>query len=173
MSHRRTLALVPAVAVLVAGAAPAAAQTPGLIPTVSKIRTNGIGAFKTGMTQKQADKAAGTVYYVKSRVGSCVYWDFGPPGTPQGPFLRFQKNRLRYVDVGRRQFRTKRGVQVGDRAKKVRHKYHGLKHRTNIGGDRQLVWNSGKGRLIFTIVSGKVSRIAGGKVPWILQDECV
>jgi hypothetical protein len=35
------------------------------------------------------------------------------------------------------------------------------------------VWKSGKGRLIFTIAGGKVSRIAGGKVPWVLQQECV
>ena len=68
MPHRRLLVLVPAVA-LAFGAAPATAQPPGLIPTVSKIRTNGIGAFRTGMTRKQAHKAAGTVYYVPSRVG--------------------------------------------------------------------------------------------------------
>jgi hypothetical protein len=174
MPHSRTLALAGALAISVSTAAPAAAQIqPGLIPTVSKIRTNGIGAFKTGMTQKQADKAAGTVYYVKSKVGSCVYWDFGPPGTGKGPTLRFHNNRLRYVDVARKQFKTKRGVEVGDRVRKVRHKYHGLKRREDLGGGHELVWKSGKGRLIFTIVGGKVSRIAGGKVPWVLQQECV
>jgi hypothetical protein len=173
MPHRRTLAPVLAVAVAAGAAAPAAAQPPGLIPTVSKIRTNGIGAFKTGMTRKQARKAAGTVYYVPSHVGNCTYWDFGPPGTGKGPTLRFHNGRLRYVDVARKQFKTKRGVEVGDRVRKVKRKYHGLHRRTDLGGGYELVWKAHKGRLIFTIVNGKVSRIAGGTVPWVLQQECV
>jgi hypothetical protein len=172
MPHRRLVFLAVPAAALAVGAAPAAAQPPGLIPTVSKIRTNGIGAFKTGMTRKQARKAAGTVYYVPSHVGGCTYWDFGPPGTGQGPTLRFHDGRLRYVDVARKQFKTKRGVEVGDRAHKVRHKYHGLRTRDNIGGGHDLVWKSHKGRLIFSIVNGKVAKIAGGKVPWVLQQEC-
>jgi hypothetical protein len=173
MPHGRTLALVPAVALALGAAAPASAQPPGLIPTVSKVRTNGIGAFKTGMTRKQAHKAAGTVYYVPSHVGSCTYWDFGPPGTGQGPFLRFHNGRLRYVDVGRKQFKTKRGVEVGDSVRKVRRKYNGLHRRTDLGGGYELVWKVHRGRLIFTIVNGRVSRIAGGTAPWALQQECV
>jgi hypothetical protein len=172
MSDRRILAFVPALALTAGLVAPASAQPPGLIPTVSKIRTNGIGAFRTGMTRKQAHRAAGTVYYVPSRVGGCLYWDFGPPGTGQGPTLRFHHGRLRYVEVARKQFATKRGVEVGDRAHKVRHNYHGLRTRQNIGGDRDLIWKSHKGRLIFTIVNGRVARIVGGKVPWVLQQEC-
>jgi hypothetical protein len=171
MPHRRSLVLLPAAAL--AFAAPAAAQPPGLIPTVSKIRTNGIGAFKVGMTRKQARKAAGTVYYVPSRVGACTYWDFGPPGTGKGPTLRFHGKRLRYVEVARAQFATKRGVEVGDRAREVRHKYHGLRTRENLGGGHDLVWKSHKGRLIFSIANGRVTRIAGGLVPWVLQQECV
>jgi hypothetical protein len=109
MLRRRSLLLVPAVAL--ACAAPAAAQPPGLIPTVSKIRTNGIGAFKVGMTRKQA--------------------------------------------------------------REVRHTYHGLRTRENLGGGHDLVWKSHKGRLIFSIANGRVTRIAGGRVPWVLQQECV
>jgi hypothetical protein len=172
MPDRRSLVLAPAAALALGLAAPAAAQPPGLIPTVSKIRTKGSGAFRTGMTRKQARRAAGTVYYVPSRVGSCLYWDFGPPGTGQGPTLRFHSGRLRYVEVARKQFATKRGVQVGDRAHKVRHNYHGLRTRQNIGGGHDLVWKSHKGRLIFSIAGGRVSRIVGGKVPWVLQQEC-
>ena len=174
MPHRRTLALAPAAAALALGlAAPASAQQPGLIPTVSKIRFDGIGAFKVGMTQKQADRAAGTVYYVKSRVGSCVYWDFGPPNTGKGPYLRFHKGKLRYVDTGRKQFATKRGVEVGDSVRKVRRRYKRLHRRADLGGGYELLARRGKGRLIFTIVNKKVSRIAGGTVPWVLQQECV
>jgi hypothetical protein len=172
MSYRRSLAVAATVA-LASAAVPAAAQTPGLIPTVSKIRTNGIGAFKVGMTRKQARKAAGTVYYVPSRVGACVYWDFGPPGTGKGPTLRFHKGRLRYVEVARKQFATKRGVEVGDRVREVRRKYNGLRSRPNLGGGRDLVWKAHKGRLIFSIANGRVHRIAGGRVPWVLQQECV
>ena len=122
MSHRRSLALVPAAAALALGlAAPGSAQIkPGLIPTVSKIRFDGIGAFKVGMTPKQADRAAGTVYYVKSRVGDCVYWDFGPPNTGKGPLLRFHNGKLRYVDTGRKQFKTIQGApQTVDSLKEI------------------------------------------------------
>jgi hypothetical protein len=170
MPHRRTLVLAGTLAI--AAAAPAAAQTPGLIPTVSKIRPDGIGAFKVGMTQKQANKAAGTVYYVKSRVGACVYWDFGPPGTGKGPTLRFHGGKLRYVEVARKQFKTKRGVQVGDRVGKVRSKYNHLHRRVDLGGGYEYVIKFKRNRLMFTIVNGRVSAIAGGTAPWALQQEC-
>jgi hypothetical protein len=172
MPYRRTLALAPAAALVLALAAPATAQTPGLIPTVSKLRTNGIGKVKVGMTVKQARKAAG-VYMVKTRVGSCVYLDAGKPGTPQGPFLRFHGGKLRYIGVGRKGFQTKRGIDIGDRAREVRHKYNGLRSRPDLGGGRELVWKSHRGRLIFTIINGKVTHMAGGRAPWVLQQECV
>src|SRR5690349_24620514 len=102
MPHRRTLLVVPALLALPL-AAPAAAQPPGLIPTVSKIRPDGSGAFKVGMTPNQARKAAGTVYHVKQEVGARTYWDFGPPNTVQVPPRRLPNVRPRHADVGRRQ----------------------------------------------------------------------
>ena len=172
MPHRRTLVLAPAVALALAAATPATAQTPGLIPTVSKLRTNGIGKVKVGMTVKQAREAAG-VYMVKSRVGDCTYLDAGKPGTPQGPFLRFHSGKLRYIGVGRKGFETKRGIDIGDKAREVRRKYNGLHSRPDLGGGRELVWKAKRGRLIFTIVGGKVTHMAGGRAPWVLQQECV
>jgi len=173
MPDRRTL-LVPATVALALGVTgPASAQEPGLIPTVSKIRYDGIGAFKVGMTRKEAHKAAGTVYYTKARVGDCLYWDFGPPGTPEGPFLRFHDGRLRAVEVGVEDFATKRGVEVGDRVREVRRKYKRLHRRVDLGGGYELVKRRGDYRLIFTIVNKRVSRIAGGQAPWVLQQECV
>jgi hypothetical protein len=172
MPHRRTLALAPAIALALAATAPATAQTPGLIPTVSKLRTNGIGKVKVGMTVKQARQAAG-VHMVKSKVGDCTYLDAGKPGTPEGPFLRFHDGRLRYVGVGRKGFATKRGIDIGDRVREVKRKYDGLKRRPDLGGGYELVWKVKRGRLIFTIVGGKVSAMAGGTAPWALQQECV
>jgi hypothetical protein len=175
MPHRRTL-LLPATVALALGAAvvpaSAAQQPPGLIPTVSKIRFNGIGAFYVGMNRKQAREAAGTVYYTHQRVGSCLYWNFGPPGTPDGPFLRFHSGRLRYVETGTNEFATKRGVKVGDRVRKVRKRYHRLHRRVDLGGGYELVARKGHNRLIFTIVNKRVSAIAGGTAPWALQQEC-
>jgi hypothetical protein len=173
MPHRRTLAVLAAAALALGLAASAAAQPPGLIPTVSKIRPDGIGAFTVGMTQKQADKAAGTVYYVKSRVGNCVYWDFGPPGTGEGPTLRFHGGKLRYVETGTKEFKTKRGVKVGDPVRKVRRKYNHLHRRVDLGGGYEYVVRFKRNRLMFTIVNGRVSLIAGGTAPWALQQECV
>jgi hypothetical protein len=171
MPHRRLLLLAPVLALGLA--APASAQQPGIIPTVSKIRFDGIGAFKVGMTRKQARKAAGTVYYTKQRVGACLYWNFGPPGTPDGPFLRFHSGRLRYVEAGTNEYATLRGVKVGDRVRKVRRKYKRLHRREDLGGGYELVARKGKNRLFFTIVNKRVSTIAGGTIPWALQQECV
>lgn len=171
MPHRRTLLLVPVLAVGLA--VPASAQAQGLIPTVSKIRYNGLGAFKTGMTPKEADRAADTVFYTRSRVGDCLYFDFGPPNTGEGPYLRFHNGRLRYVDTGVEDYATKKGVEVGDRVREVRRKYKHLHRRVDLGGGYELVSRKGKFRLIFTIVNKRVSRIAGGRAPWALQQECV
>jgi len=171
MPGRRAFACVP-IAALLGLAAPAAAQAPGLIPTVSKIRPDGIGKVKIGMTIKQAREAAG-VHLVRSRVGECVYLDSGPPGTGQGPTLRFHDGRLRRVHVARPEFATRRGVEVGDRAREVRRKYSGLRRDIDLGGGSTLIWKRGKGRLMFTIRNKRVAEIAGGRVPFVLQQECV
>ncbi|HWM11157.1 MAG TPA: hypothetical protein VNO82_17505 [Solirubrobacteraceae bacterium] len=171
MPSRLTLA-VP-LAVLSAGlAAPASAQAPGLVEGVSKLRTNGIGAVKTGMTIREARAAAG-VHLERERVGDCVYLVDGPPNTGQGPTLRFHNGKLRAVDVARKGFRTRRGVQYGDRTRKVRRLYKRLSSRGNLGGGRDLIWKRGKGRLIFSVAQGRVYRITGGRTPWVLQQECV
>ena len=153
-------------------APPEPGQPPGLIPTVSKIRPDGIGKVKIGMTVTQARDAAG-VHMERSRVGDCVYLASGPPGTGQGPTLRFHEGRLRRVHVARSGFATKRGVEVGDRVRKVRREYSGLRRDIDLGGGYTLIWKHGKGRLMFTIGGGKVLAIAGGPVPWVLQQECV
>ena len=170
MPSRRTLALPLLLALGLA--APASAQAPGLEEGVSKLRTNGIGAVKTGMTVKEARKAAG-VHLERSRVGDCVYLVDGPPTTGQGPTLRFHGGKLRHVTVGRAGYATKRGVEVGDRARKVRRLYKRLNSRRNLGGGRDLIWRRGKGRLIFSLAQGRVYRIAGGRAPWALWMECV
>ena len=153
-------------------APPESGQAPGLIPSVSKIRPDGIGKVRIGMTVKEARDAAG-VHMERSRVGDCVYLSSGPPGTGQGPTLRFHEGRLRRVHVARKGFATKRGVEVGDRVREVRRKYSGLRRDIDLGGGYTLIWKRGKGRLMFTIGGGKVLAIAGGPVPWVLQQECV
>jgi hypothetical protein len=170
MSSRLTALL--SVAAVLALAAPASAQAPGLVEGVSKIRTNGIGKVKTNMTIRQAREAAG-VHLERSRVGDCVYLVDGPPNTGQGPTLRFHNGRLRYIDVARKGFATRRGVEVGDRARKVRRLYKRLTSRRSLGGDRQLIWKRGRGRLIFSLAQGRVFKIAGGRMPEVLQMECV
>jgi hypothetical protein len=171
MSGRRAVACVPIVAVL-GLAAPASAQVPGLVPGVAKIRPDGIGKVRIGMTIREAREAAG-VHMVRSRVGECVYLDSGPPGTGQGPTLRFHDGRLRRVHVARREFATKRGVEVGDRAREVRRKYRGVQRDVDLGGGHTLIWKRGNGRLMFTIRNKRVAEIAGGPVPFVLQQECV
>jgi hypothetical protein len=171
MRSRLTAALPVALALGLA--APASAQTPGLVEGVSKIRPNGIGKVRTGMTIKEAKDAAGT-HMTRAQVGECTYLDNGPPGTGQGPTLRFHDGRLRHIHVARKGFATQRGVEVGDKAKEVRQKYKGLGSRGNLGGGKDLVWRGPKGgRLIFSVADGKVYGITGGKVPWVNQQECV
>jgi hypothetical protein len=170
MSARLTAALTVSAALGLA--APAAAQAPGLVEGVSKLRTNGIGKVKTNMTVREAREAAG-VHLERSRVGDCVYLVDGPPNTGQGPTLRFHNGKLRYIDVARKGFATRRGVEVGDRTRKVRRLYKRLKSRQNLGGGRDLIWKRGRGRLIFSVAQGRVYRIAGGRMPQVMWMECV
>jgi hypothetical protein len=171
MTGRRAIAGL-SIATVLGLALPASAQSPGLIPTVSKIRPNGIGKVKTGMTIRQARQAAG-VHLERSKVGDCVYLSAGPPGTGQGPTLRFHNGRLRRVHVARKDFGTTRGVEVGDRVREVRRKYSGLRRDIDLGGGYTLIWKRGNRRLVFTIGGKKVIAIAGGPMPWVLQQECV
>jgi hypothetical protein len=168
MPSRRLIAAVPLTLVL---ALPGAAQAQGIVPGESKLRHNGIGKVFTGMTIKKARKAAG-IPLKRSRVGDCVYLS-ATPGSPDGPDLRFVGGKLRSVSVGRDGYATKRGVEVGDRARKVRRLYKRLTSRPNLGGGRDLVFKRGRHRLIFSVAQGRVYRISGGRAPWALWQECV
>jgi hypothetical protein len=152
-------------------ALPGAAHAQGIVPGVSKLRHNGIGKVYTGMTIKKARQAAG-IPLERSRVGECVYLT-ATPGSPDGPTLRFNDGKLRQVSVGRAGYATRRGVEVGDRARKVRRLYKRLTSRPNLGGGRELVFKRGRYRLIFALAQGRVYRISGGRAPWALWQECV
>jgi len=167
MLSRRLIAVTLAFAFT----APAAAHDQGIVPGESKLRHNGLGKVYTGMTIKKARKAAG-IPLMRSRVGDCVYLS-ATPGSPDGPDLRFVDGKLRSVSVGRAGYTTKRGVEVGDRARKVRRLYKRLKSRPNLGGGRELVFKRGRYRLIFALAQGRVYRISGGRAPWALWQECV
>jgi hypothetical protein len=167
MPSRRLIPLTLAFAF----AAPGAAHAQGIVPGESKLRHNGIGKVFTGMTIKKARKAAG-IPLTRSRVGECVYLS-ATPGSPDGPDLRFHDGKLRHVTVGRAGYATKRGVEVGDRARKVRRLYKRLTSRPNLGGGRDLVYKTGRHRLIFSVAEGRVYRISGGRAPWALWQECV
>jgi hypothetical protein len=168
MRSRRLIASVPLILVL---AVPGAAHAQGIVVGESKLRHNGIGKVFTGMTIKKARKAAG-IPLQRSRVGDCVYLS-ATPGSPDGPDLRFVDGRLRSVSVGRSGYATKRGVEVGDRVRKVRRLYKRLKTRPNLGGGREYVFKRGRYRLIFAAAQGRVYRISGGRAPWALWQECV
>jgi hypothetical protein len=167
MPQRRLIALTLAFAF----AAPGAAHAQGIVRGESKIRDNGIGKVFTGMTVKKARRAA-DIPLERSRVGDCVYLS-ATPGSPVGPELRFHDGKLRHVSVGGDGFATKRGVEVGDRARKVRRLYKRLSSRANLGGGRDLIARRGRHRLIFGVAQGRVYRISGGRAPWALQQECV
>jgi hypothetical protein len=167
MPSRRLVALTLAFTFAV----PGAAHAQGIVLGQSKIRHNGIGKVFTGMTIKKARQAAG-IPLERSSVGDCVYLS-ATPGSPDGPTLRFHGGKLRHVTVGRDGYATRRGVEVGDRARKVRRLYKRLSSRQNLGGGRDLVYRTGRHRLIFSVAQGRVYRISGGRAPWALYQECV
>ena len=167
MPSRRLIALTLAFTFAV----PGAAHAQGIVLGQSKIRHNGIGKVFTGMTIKEARNAAG-IPLTRSEVGDCVYLS-ATPGSPDGPSLRFHGGKLRHVMVGRDGYATKRGLEVGDRARKVRRLYKRLTTRQNLGGGRDLVFKTGRHRLFFSVAQGRVYRISGGRAPWALQQECV
>ena len=167
MPSRRLVALTLALTFAV----PGVAHAQGIVPGQSKLRHNGIGKVFTGMTIKKARKAAG-IPLTRSRVGDCVYLS-ATPGSPEGPDLRFHGGKLRYVTVGRAGYATRRGVEVGDRVRKVRRLYKRLNSRPNLGGGRDLLFRVHRHRLIFSVAQGRVYRISGGRAPWALFQECV
>lgn len=157
-------------------AAPAAAQTPGLVPTVHDLHLKGIGKVRFGMTVKEARDAAG-VYMTRSRVNECTYLDAGPPGTGQGPTLMFVKGKFRVVTTRRprREFSTPKGVGVGTRLRRVRRLYPGAERTVNIGNPQgfNLVWKRGrKRRFVFEISNGRVFGIKSGVMPYVKWQEC-
>lgn len=163
-----------AVPLAVALAAPATAQTPGLVPTVSKVTLTGIGEVKFGMTKEQAKEAAG-VYLRDETVGECNILDAGPPGTPQGPFLYFVDDKFVKVVVGRKGFRTPANVGYRSPASTVRRKYKDTKRVANIGGGYNLVWTSKatpSAKYVFSIARSRVYQAASGVTPAIDQQEC-
>lgn len=168
MPSRRLLA---SAALLLALAVPGAADAQGIVQGQSKIRDNGIGKVFTGMTIRKARQAAG-IPLERSRVGDCVYLS-ATPGGPEGPTLRFHDGKLRHVTVGGAGYATRRGVEVGDRVRKVRRLYPRLRSRSNLGGGRDLIAKRKRHRLIFSVAQGRVYRISGGRAPWALQQECV
>lgn len=168
MPSRRLLA---SAALLLALAVPGAADAQGIVQGQSKVRDNGIGKVFTGMTIRKARQAAG-IPLERSRVGDCVYLS-ATPGSPEGPTLRFHDGKLRHVTVGGAGYATRRGVEVGDRVRKVRRLYPRLRSRSNLGGGRDLIAKRKRHRLIFSVAQGRVYRISGGRAPWALQQECV
>jgi hypothetical protein len=163
-------------AALVALAAPAAAQAPGMVPGVHDLHLKGIGDVRFGMTVKQARDAAG-VHMTKSRVNQCTYLVAGPPGTGKGPTLMFVGGKLRVVSTtrSRRAFSTPKGVGVGTRLRRVRRLYPGGERTINIGapGGFNLVWKRGrKRRFVFEVYNGRVFGIKSGVMPWIKWQEC-
>jgi hypothetical protein len=168
----RRAVLTGAGAFALAAAAPAVAQTPGLIPHTSNVTRAGIGKVTFGMTIQQAKDAAG-VYLRQEKVGACTYLDAGPPGTPDGPFLRFHHGRFRQVSVGTNDYRTNKHLGVGSSVRKVRHRYPHSRRVSNIGGGYRLVWpRTGRGKLVFVIADGKVSNLISGRTPWVNDQEC-
>jgi hypothetical protein len=175
MRIRSGIATLP-LAVAIAFAASAIAQTPGLVPGVHHLHLKGIGKVRFGMTVKEARDAAG-VHMVKSRVNQCTYLDAGPPGTGQGPTLMFVGGKFRVVTTRRprREFSTPKGVGVGTRLRRVRRLYPGAERTVNIGAPQgfNLVWKRGhKRRFVFEISNGKVFGIKSGVMPYVKWQEC-
>jgi hypothetical protein len=168
----RRAVLTGAGALALTAAAPAVAQTPGLIPHTSDVTRAGIGKVTFGMTLQQAKDAAG-VFLRQEKVGACTYLDAGPPGTPDGPFLRFHDGRFRQVEVGINDYRTHKHLGVGSPVRKVRHRYPHSRRVGNIGGGYRLIWpRTGRGRLVFVIGRGRVTNLISGQTPWVRDQEC-
>lgn len=175
MSPRFLAAALP-LAATAALAAPAAAQTPGMVPTVHKLHLNGIGKVRFGMTVNEARRAAG-VHMTRGRVNQCTYLTAGPPQTGQGPTLMFVRGKLRSIHTQRPRgdFPTPKGVDIGTRARRVRHLYPGGFRTVNIGAPQgfNLVWKRGRSRrFVFEIFNGRVFGMRSGVMPWVMWQEC-
>jgi hypothetical protein len=110
---------------------------------------------------------------------------FAVPGAAHAQGIVLGQSKIRHNGIGKvftsmtiKKARETTGIplersEVGDRARKVRRLYGRLTSRSNLGGGRDLVYKTGRHRLIFSVAQGRVYRISGGRAPWVLFQECV
>ena len=134
-----------------------------LIAATAALTPHGLGDVRTGMTERQVEKAIGEQIEPTGPNGNaCTTANFGGRN-----YLLFSDGRLRRVTVASKKYETRKGVGVGDPLEKVVELYPGAKrsrHAYDPKGFYFDVLRSKRG-LRFETDARKVTQIHGGRLP--------
>jgi hypothetical protein len=152
-------------------ALPAHAGAPALKPS-SRISTQGLGPVRIGMTQSQAERAAGTaIVSGGGSIGGCRY------ARPRNRAIRASfmliRNRIARVDAFKRGIATRSGVRVGDSERSVRRLFAGRlavqkHHYVPAGFYLEVVPRDAKDanrRVVFETDGRRIRYIRAGRLP--------
>ena len=134
-----------------------------LIAATAALTPHGLGDVRTGMTERQVEKAIGKQIEPTGPNGNaCTIASFSGRN-----YLIFSKGRLRRVSVTTKRYETKKGVGVGDPVAKVSELYPGARrspHAYDAKGSYFDVIHGRRG-LRFETDARKVTQIHGGRLP--------
>lgn len=199
MTRRRTSTVLVAAAALLAGliapvtahaapstpgsAARAAASKPVPLTTASRLRSNGFGSVRAGMTVGQAEAATGQVFAPTELdlFGRQCYFA-APRGSRLGvqffvqsetPVKSYRDGIIATAVTYRRTVPTGEGLRVGDRAARVRSLYPAATRTPPAtGSEGDLLARGAKGfALRFDVVAGRVAGIHAGDDQAVLSYE--
>lgn len=127
---------------------------------------DGLGEIRIGMTVGAVERATGRSM-VRGEYGfpTCQPWTL--EGAPSGLGITTDGGKVARIDIGNRRWTTTRGIRIGDRAGKVKHRY-GVETRPHEYTRGHYLVTRGKHRLVFeTSSSGKVTRFRAGRRPHV------
>jgi hypothetical protein len=134
-----------------------------LIAATAVLTPHGLGEVRTGMTERQVEKAIGEQIEPTGPNGNaCTIASFSGRN-----YLIFSKGRLRRVSVVTKRYETRKGVGVGDPVAKVTKLYPGAKRSPHVYDPKGAYFDVIHGRrgLRFETDAKKVTQIHGGRMP--------
>jgi hypothetical protein len=164
----RLCAYVTSGATVAARAAASAEVVPPAAPRARMLRwrlgPRGLGPVRIGMKVASVERVTGR----KMVLGygdhpSCQVWRLR--GAPDGLSLMVADGRLVRIDAYRGRWRSRRGIRIGDRARKVRRLHPGLVSRPHpyVRSGEYLIVGARRRMIFETDAAGRVTSFRGGR----------
>jgi hypothetical protein len=149
--------------------------TPASLEDAWKVRLDGAGPVKVGMTLDEASKAANAPVWIvrpPSEPGGCTYARV--EGGPAGLSLMVVGDRIARVDVQEgSSVETAEGAKVGVTEAAVKALYPGIRVEPAkyLVGGHDLVHDAGESKIVFETDGSKVTNYHAGKEPEVSYSE--